>query len=312
METFEVLLIGGSVYDITAKIKGDTVPADSNPSVIYGGCGGVGRNIAVNAAKMGVKATFMTALGTDSFAHALEESCQTVGLDLSNAVRVAGGSSIYLSILDRNGELTMAASDLALLEAVSPDAYNKAAIAAAPIIFVDANLPEDTLKMIAETANGELYADAVSVKKGLRLRPVLNRLHTLKANRAELAAISGMPAGTLEELRAAAGAVLKKGVRRVFVTMGLDGCAVLEGSGFDMIPAFPVAVNNVTGAGDAFSAAILFGTVKNMSSRQILRLGTAAARIALCSAEAVSRDMSPDMLMKEYATVCRLADMATL
>ena len=124
----EVLVIGGSTYDTTCVVLGDPIPRDSNPSRIYGGCGGVGRNIAENVARMGLKTALMTAFGTDSFSKELVNSCYRVGIDYSHSfVAENAGACKYTSIIDNKGELLLAASDLGLMEAVEPAFFRKKA-----------------------------------------------------------------------------------------------------------------------------------------------------------------------------------------
>ena len=293
------LVIGGANYDITAGIKSEVVPADSNPARIYGSCGGVGRNIAENLARMGTEAAFLTAWGDDSFSAEIAASCSSVGLDVSRCVCVPGASSaIYMDILDSKGELILAASDLTVLEELPAKAFEDRGdyISGFSHVFLDANLLPHQLEAAAACAAGKLFADAVSVSKAPRLRSILPKLFALKVNRSELEILSGMHAVDEADMKAAAQKLLDCGVKRVYITFGADGSCCLSENGFFSCRAGKPDVKSVTGAGDAFAAAIMLADMDGMNEEQSLRLGTAAAELTLESPYAVSRDMSRKML----------------
>lgn len=298
-----VLVIGGANYDITAGITGSVVPADSNPARIFGSCGGVGRNIAENLARMGADAAFMTAWGDDPLSAALAESCRSVGLDISGCISIRGASAaMYMDILDSNGELLLAASDLTVLEQIPLEelAARREYISSFSHVFLDANLLPEQLETAAACADGKLFADAVSVSKAPRLESVLTKLFALKVNRAELEILSGMNARTETDMKAAAGKLISRGVKRVFITLGAEGSCCLSENGFFTFHARKTAIESVTGAGDAFAAAIVLADMMEMNEADSLRLGTAAAELALGSPAAVSREMSRERLKEKF------------
>lgn len=299
----KVLAIGGSTYDITASILGTPVPCDSNPSRIYGGAGGVGRNIAENIARMGIKTSMITAFGKDAFSDALIASCENVGMDVSQAIRFLNESSgIYLSIMDKAGELQYAASDLTLIEKIPCSEFENRAdyLRSFPYLLLDANLTEPMLKTIASLTDAKIVCDAVSVTKAVRLRAILPHIEALKVNRMELAAIADVEIKSPEDVKRAADRLLHEGVKRVFITMGMDGSCCYTESGAWSCSAFPIDVINVTGAGDAFTAAVTYGMINGYSNEDILRLGTAASHIALRSEKAVSPEMNEAALLQIY------------
>ena len=300
-EQNEVLVIGSATYDITGHLTVDTIPGDSNPGSIRGSCGGVGRNIAENMARMGIPVSLLSTFGEDSFSAILMDSCRKCGIDFSRSYFGKNYSSnAYLSVIDKKGELLIAASDHTLFESFPPEALekNKEYIGSFPYVFLDANLTEELLIQSAGYSRGKVFADAVSVAKAVRLKSILNRIDTLKVNRAELSAIAGMPAETEEEVKIACESLMHHGVRRIFVTMGMSGSGYFDGSDFTAFPAFPAQVVNVTGAGDAFAAALVYATIRGYSGKDALRLCTAASHIALESPFAVNEKMSEEFLLE--------------
>lgn len=302
-ENREVLVIGSATYDICGHLSVDTIPGDSNPGTVSGSCGGVGRNIAENMARMGLSVSLLTTFGEDSFSAILKDSCRKCGIDYSGSFFSKDYSSnAYLSVIDKNGELLVAASDHELFENMPVEALQRNAeyIADFPNVFLDANLTDELLECAAALSKGRVFADAVSVAKAVRLKSILQKIDTLKVNRAELSAISGLPAETQEEVLTACDNLLGKGVQRIFVTMGLNGCCCADAAGYTAFPAFPAKVVNVTGAGDAFAAGIVYSAVKDLPVKDTLRLCTAASHIALEAPCAVNERMSERSLMEVY------------
>ena len=299
----EVLALVGSTYDITGLMQGEVCLYDSNPGRTVTGCGGAGRNVGENMARMGLAVSMVTTVGTDAFSEQLLDSCKRAGIDVSRSfVRSGATACTYLSLLDARGELMLAEADLSLHESVSAEQYDALApyIGSFPLVFVDTNNTEEQLKCIARACQGKLFADTVSIAKAIRLRPILSKLDTVKTNRGELEALSGLPADSTETLKNAMQSLLEKGVRRVFVTLGAEGCCYAEGETCVFLQGFPAKVVNVTGAGDAFAAAVVYGTVRGPRAEELLLLGTAASHIALESKTAIHGNMSEAFLWERY------------
>lgn len=307
----DVILIGGSTYDITGVATGEAILYDSNPSCIYSGCGGAGRNIAENMARMGMSTDIISAFGTDVFSKALMESCRAVGMDTTHCYIEPGASSCkYVSLLDKSGELLLAAADLELLERfpIQTLEHIQSYIDSHSIVFVDTNLTVDMLERIAALTRRPLFGDTVSIAKAPRFTTILPKMDTVKTNLKELSALSGREISSRDQLVAAANALLERGVGRVFVTMGADGACCVDDTGAVFIPSFPTTIRNVTGAGDAFGAGIAYASRAGMENADILALATAASQIALESPYAVSADMTEERLLQRYRTIKNLLD----
>ena len=67
------------------------------------------------------------------------------------------------------------------------------------------------------------------------------------------------------EPQAGASALLRAGVRLAAVKLGAQGCLLADVASAHYIPAFPVDVLDTTGAGDAFTAGLIFGRLQGLS-----------------------------------------------
>lgn len=289
-------VVGGVNIDICGKPFKPPVGGDSNPGRVESSLGGVGRNIAHNMRLLGVPTTLITALGEDDNARRLRASCEELGLDLSDAVTIAGAAtSTYLFITDERGEMELAVSDMAIYDHLTPDllAPHLPAINGASFAVCDTNLPPETLLYLAENARCPLFVDPVSTAKAEKIRPILGKIHTLKPNKIEAQMLSGVEITDEISLQKAANKLLESGLKRVFISLGADGVLAADAEQILHLANFPAAMVNATGCGDAFMAAIAWSTWEGRTLEETARAGLAAANIALAGRETINPAMSP-------------------
>ena len=257
------VVIGGVNMDIGGRITNRMVMRDSNPGVISARPGGVGRNIAHNLRLLGVDVSLIAAMGGDMYASAIRESCEALGMDLSMArVLPEERSSTYLYVTDESGDMQLGISDMDITAKLDP-AYLEShmeAINRFEAVVLDANLSPETIEYIAAHCQRPLYADAVSTVKAMRLVGVLDRLTAVKPNTIEAQALTGEA-----DMETAAAALVEKGVKRVFISMGANGIIAAEGDKLISLPCEAGPIVNTTGAGDSATAAIVWAGIKGLS-----------------------------------------------
>ena len=107
------VVCGGVNIDIGAHSFAPLRAKDSNPGKVELSLGGVGRNIAHNMRLLGVPTYLLTAVGGDSRASQVEESCKELGIDLSHALRVPDGrTSTYVFVGDSDGDMAVAVAEM--------------------------------------------------------------------------------------------------------------------------------------------------------------------------------------------------------
>lgn len=118
------VVCGGVNIDIGAHSFAPLRAKDSNPGKVELSLGGVGRNIAHNMRLLGVPTYLLTAVGGDSRASQVEESCKELGIDLSHALRVPDGrTSTYVFVGDSDGDMAVAVADMEICEKLTPDYF---------------------------------------------------------------------------------------------------------------------------------------------------------------------------------------------
>ena len=295
-------VVGGVNVDIGGRASAALVPKDSNPGTVRISLGGVGRNVAHNMALLGVNTRLLTVLGEDAHARRIEDSCAELGIDLRRSLRVPGeATSTYLYVAGPDGDMALAVSDMEIYRHLTPEALaaRRQWLAAARVLVADTNIPAESIAWLCENAAAPVFADPVSTVKAEKLRPVLHRLHTLKPNRQEAELLSGVRITDEESLRRAADALLEKGVKRVFLTLGDGGVLAADGHESVRLPAAVGARVSTTGCGDAFLAALVWAYLEGLDLKQSALAGQAAAAIAMSSAETVNPAMRAQTLREK-------------
>ena len=269
--------------DICGSPKSELLMRDSNPGSVTVKPGGVGRNIAHDLCLMGMEVSLVAPIGGDIFGSAILESCKALGMDMSMAImQPEMRSSTYLYINDADGDMFIAINEMDIMKCVTPECIEPLMerINSADAVVIDANLPPETVVYIAEHCTAPLYADAVSAPKAARLIPALGKLAALKPNALEAKALTG-----LDDPMEAAEALLRAGVKRVFVSMGGEGMTACEGEVRLEVPGVPAKVVSTTGAGDSVAAAIVYGGTHGYSLEATARLAVKAGAVTVASAE---------------------------
>jgi len=69
-------------------------------------------------------------------------------------------------------------------------------------------------------------------------------------------------------------------LRAVLITRGAAGCTLVTATGAVDVPAFPVTVQDTTGAGDAFAAGFVYGWVRGWEANRCARFANAVGGLA--------------------------------
>ena len=298
------VVVGGVNVDIGGRSHAPLIPADSNPGTVSVSLGGVGRNIAHNLSLLGADVRLLTAYGDDLHGQQVISSCASLGIDLTRALKIPGGTtSTYLYLTDEHGEMALAVSDMSICEKITPEylAENLSLLQNAQVVVADANIPAKALLWLAENCAAPLFIDPVSVTKAEKLRPILEKVHTLKPNRLEAELLSGVKIEKPEDVEAAAKKLLKLGVRRVFLSLGADGVLAATGDQLLHLPNIPGHMVNTTGCGDAAMAAIVWAYLEGLDLTQSARAALAAGSIAMESAQTIHPNMSAEALKERMA-----------
>ena len=294
-----VTVVGGVNMDIGGRSDRALVPQDSNPGTVSMSLGGVGRNIAHNMSLLELDVRLLTVFGDDANAQKIAASCGELGIDISQSPVVPGGrTSTYLFINDEKGDMALAVSDMDIYRHLTPQVLSsrQKLLMGSQVIVLDTNIPEESIRWLAENSTVPLFADPVSTAKAVKLKEVLGRLHTLKPNRMEAELLSGVPITDEDSLNRATDALLATGLRRVFISLGSDGVFAADHNARLRLLVLPAQMRNTTGCGDAFMAAIAWAYLRGTDLRDTAMAGLAASAIAMEGSETINPALSVQAL----------------
>ncbi|MBD8890387.1 PfkB family carbohydrate kinase [Roseibium litorale] len=277
-----VACFGAIHYDIIAHADRMILRDTSTPARIDMKPGGVATNVARSLARLGVPVTLTGMIGDDSAGASIQLVLKMEGVGTDLTVREGYTTGQYLALHDPDGGLAAACISDTVLSSAPLGLFEAAAQRTSRDGWwlLDANLSGDALALLADAAPScHLAAEAVSIAKAPRLRFILPKLTLLFLNRAEAAALSGLPANTPPDLLSSA--LFAQGARNIIIT---DGARPLHLRTEDLCVFFPTPQANVvdvTGAGDALVAGTLAALGRGLPLEMAVKAGQEAARIAL-------------------------------
>ena len=304
--------IGGANMDIHGKSDRQLIMRDSNPGSLHTSLGGVCRNICENLARLGENVRLITVVGDDVQGRGIVEGCEKAGIDMSVA-RVLRGerSSSYISIMDGDGDMLLAMSDMHIIKQLNAKLVDESRdlLCGADLVVCDGNLSAQTIERLAQVCDRPLYLDPVSTAWARELKPFIGCFDTVKPNRMELEVLSGCPVDTKENIVLACDILRGKGVRRVFVSLGRDGMYYRgpEGGIWGVSRPFD-GMGNATGAGDAFFAGAVIGQTYGKTMMESCEIGTRLAASVITTGE----NVCPRYLPSEFGLDVSALDDAQL
>jgi sugar/nucleoside kinase (ribokinase family) len=296
----QIIAIGGANIDIKAKANGELIAGTSNPGTVSFAPGGVARNVAHNLARLEIPVALISAMGTDAFSDSLIAETEAAGVDCSMVQRIRGEASSYVAILDGKGEMAMAVNAMAAMDALTPEtlAIHNNRLAAARFIFADCNLPRESLSWLIRFA-AKLIIDPVSIAKAAKVHALSGHgIFALTCNRGQAAYLAGLVVNGIDDAIEASRVLHAQGFERVVLTLGPDG-AVASQKGGNVAHVKPCTSGacDVTGAGDAVTAGLIFGLAEGRDLIAATGLGQAAASLAIAAMDSVAPGLTRARLL---------------
>lgn len=259
-----VYILGALNLDVIGIPTEPLQMADSNPGRVTLLPGGVGHNIALSLVRAGFAVELVSLLGDDYAAGILSRYCGAEGIGLRHTTRNPGPSSSYLSLMTDAGDLLAAINDMSLMDLFSPAHVQRILpqLNLAPLVILDANLPQDALEAAATGITAPMLLDPVSGFKAVRAYDVIGRFAAVKPNLLEAETLSGMSGP-----ENAADWFLAQGTRQVYISLGAQGVYYAGEDSRGILSAPPMRVQSCSGAGDAMTAGIAAGILRGLDIR---------------------------------------------
>lgn len=266
----EVVVVGSANVDLVLPVEriprpGETVLA----SGLSRGPGGKGANQAVAAARAGAVTSFVASIGDDDSGRLLESVLMSAGVDLGMVRRTSTATGTAIITVEESGENVIVVAPSANAELVLSDEA-VAAIAAAPVVLLQLEIPFDTVRAAARAGR---YVVLNAAPAAVLDSELLSSVDLLVVNEHEADVVSGSE-GKPEALLTLVPAAV--------VTLGGDGALVLRRDAEpEHVPGIPVDVVDTTGAGDTFCGVLAAGLARGSSIADAVRRANAAASLSV-------------------------------
>ena len=298
-----LLIIGAASIDTKGRANQAIQAGTSTPGAIRVSVGGVGRNIAENLARLGEPVILLSAVGDDGSGRRILQQATDCGIGVSHVlVDNSHRTAAYLAVLDQTGNMVMSIDDMGInRDLITPNfLYRRRSLFRdACMIVLDANLAPATLNTIFKLApkyEVPVCADPTTASLAPRLCPHLSHLTLVTPNAAEAEALCGLRVTDRETALQAAHKLVSLGVQIAIVTLGATGLVYATSQESGHVPALASEIVDLTGAGHALTAAVVFDLLNDFPIDEAVRLGTSAAALTLQSRETVCPTLSLEQL----------------
>ncbi|TQS45688.1 ribokinase [Cryptosporangium phraense] len=280
MNTFDIVVVGSLNVDVTV----DVPQAPSAGQTLLGGDsrrsgGGKGGNQAVAAARLGRRTAMVGAVGGDGDGQFLLDLLRAENIDVSGVVQLPAGTRENPAGIPTGQAFVFVDADGDSTIVVSPGANDhvevaRELVASARCVLLQQEVPAAVVEEAASVANGLVVLNPAPA------RPVsaslLSSVDVLVPNRGELLGLAGVDRGDLVQL------AQKLGTRGpVVVTLGSQGCLVVEDERSTRVPAEQVKAVDATAAGDSFCAAIADAMLDGADVVEAARWATRVAAVTV-------------------------------
>jgi pseudouridine kinase len=303
MSLSHILVIGAASIDTKGRADQPVQTGTSVPGAIRVSVGGVGRNIAENLAHLGENVVLLSAVGDDDAGRSILQQAAECGIDLTHVlVDAQHRTAAYLAVLDDTGDPVMSVDDMEINRDLITPAFvyrRRALFRDARMVVLDANLAPATLHTIFRLTQRyriPVCADPTTATLAPRIRSYLPELTLVTPNAAEAQALCNVQVRGRDSALVAAQKLVSMGVRIAIVTLGATGLVYATSQESGHVPSVADEIVDLTGAGDALTAAVVFGLLNSFPVDEAVRLGTSAAALTLHSRQTVCTNLSLERL----------------
>jgi ribokinase len=257
----EVCVIGSSMVDLCAYCNGGL---PRHGQTVFGSSfetnfGGKGANQSVQAARLGIRVCMGTKVGTDQYGRDYIRTFNEEGVIIEPYIRYSStGASTGIACITVGND---GANQIVVIPGANseyrPEEVDENAVIGAKVLICQNEIPHDTTMRALQVARQNGTVSIFNPAPAASASDLISYADIVCPNESELSELTGLPAGTVDEIKTAAAALLERGCKVVVATMGDKGACVVTGpSTASVIPTTSVDVLDTVGAGDSFIGAL--------------------------------------------------------
>ena len=280
--TFDIVALGEPLYELNQQPDGRFLP----------GFGGDTSNVVIAAQRLGARTACVTRLGSDMFGDAIMDLWRNEGVDTHAVIRDADApTGLYFVTHFAKGHVFTYRRKDSAASLMTPENLPEGLIAGAKFLHVSgisqaisASASATVTKAIAIARHaGRRISFDTNYRPKLwppaaawpAIREAAAAADILKTSEEDCQALIG-----IADPREIARRFLDLGSTAVLVTLGSRGVLMATADVMDIVPGFAVAAVDATGAGDAFTGAMLGELSRGAELGAAVRFATAAAALS--------------------------------
>ncbi len=298
-----ITCVGGANIDYTFRLENQMTLGTSNPVVSSVSYGGVIRNVAENLARLESKVSLMTIVGDDTFGDELIQSSKKIMEVFASEKAKGKTTGGYYSVIDEEGNMTVGFADMSLTSLMNRSwiLEHKNHLNMSSWIIADLNISIDAIEALIEFSNRTNIPIAiigVSNPKMKNLPKNIKGVNLIICNMDETQTYFKTLEDNCELL---CNMWLDAGVKKAIVTAGIKGSYFGESNTVNHQKAYIIpkkAIVDVTGAGDAFSSATIYGITEGKSLAESVNMGAISSSLTIQVPFAVNPNLSNNLFKR--------------
>lgn len=269
----KILCFGDCNLDILIPIKELPVKGGcSFSSSVIINHGGGGGNVAVALHKLGFNITMVSKLGKDIFGDFIKKYFEDMGINTRHLYFSDYSTGLTVGLISPDGEKRWIAvrgdaADLHIKEKEINEIELLNFLYISGVVVAEGKESRETAIKLAERVSksgGKVFLDPnlrlpewkISKEIKNAFEHIFKYVNVFIPNQKELQLL-----GEDEDVKKSASNILQKGVQVIWVKKGNQGCSYFTKEKHFQLPAHEIKVIDTSGAGDAFDAAVIYGTL---------------------------------------------------
>ena len=291
-----IVVIGAAFVDIKGYPEAAFIPTGRNAGRMEQIHGGVGRNVAEDVANCELRPTFVSLVDKSGISADVVRKLKNHKVNTDYIRATDDGLGTWLAVFDNDGDVYASVSKRPDLRPIADilDQHGDEIFADADSVIMEIDIDKDVVKRVfrlAQKYGKKVYAVVSNMSIALERRDFLQSIACFVCNVQEAGILfsddySELTPDQLAEVISQK--VIQARIPSMIITMGGQGAVYASMDGDKgHCPARKVAVNDTTGAGDAFCAGAAIGLTYGKSLAESCQIGSLLAASVIVTSENV-------------------------